>query len=305
MALSRLWTVKRIVNYVQGQLGAIDPIAYVQRYELLNEIQARIASSFYAIVNSAYSTAVVVQEDVTGKLITGTNTGTWTAATSALYSASWSSAPAAGDVGKVVMFAVGTDVYLGFVSSVGTNIFYVEGTNLPATDQTVAEAMVAVSTLSSSVINIAAINVMRSGEQVRIHLESTETDRVTPLGSLEEFKAWRDSALDNRNKIVWTMVGDQILLQKGSSLTTYGTITLRYPRVPTEVDQDTDYVDLPDGALTSLALVMFRKALVDRYGAVSKGDLNAELQAAVAGVYRAYGQNLSAEELEVKIEALK
>lgn len=136
----------------------------------------------------------------------------------------------------------------------------------------------------------------------KIELESSQTDYVEPV-SLIGFRTFRSAAHNSRKKIVYAVSGEIIYIAKGDDLSSYGTITFRYPRVPTLVTADTDLVDLPDGEAVELAIIQLKKILAERYEKQKK-DYKQDVNALVQGLYSSFGVTAEAEEHKSRIKAL-
>ena len=302
MALSRRWTVASMMKHVMAQAAVDDTIAYAQRFELLNLAQQRVVDQFYSLMSHSYMTPVVVTNDTTGKYATAA-TSAFTVATLLLTVTDQSAAFTSDDIGKLVLFRKTTAIYLGIIDAVpsGTTLT-LSGFNLPSTNlATIDEVLICATPPTATYISISGLSIMRIGGQIKMELESTGTTAVEPV-SLEAFRNFRTSAAQNRNKIIWVLSGDQILLKKGASLSSYGTLTLRYPRVPINLTADSDYIDLPDGAATALMVELLKRELLRRFKQL---EPNLEdLALLVKNMYNTFATAVQTEEIEHKTQAL-
>jgi hypothetical protein len=291
-----------MMKHVMAQTAVEDTVAYAQRFELINLAQQRVTDQFYGLMSSSYMTPIVVVNDTTGKYATAA-TATWTAATSLLTVAAQSAAFNSNDLGKLVMFRKTGDIYLGTIETVpsGTTLT-LAGFNLPAANlATIDEVLICPTPPTSTYISLAGLAIMRVGGQIKMELESSSTMATEPL-SLEAFRNFRSSAPQNRNKIVWVLSGDQILLQKGSALSAYGTLTLRYPRVPNNLTADSDYIDLPDGAATALMVELLKRELLRRFKQLEPNM--EDLALLVKNMYNTFATIVQTEEVDQKTQAL-
>jgi hypothetical protein len=158
-------------------------------------------------------------------------------------------------------------------------------------------------TSSANKISLAGIRLGLSGEQVGLILESTGTTALGPV-SEEEVSSFRSSAAQNLKRIVWAFSGDYLLLAKGSSLSTYGTLTLRYPRVPCVPTTDTEYVDLPDGLLMEMGLLKLKSLIALRVGERASPETEAQMQGMVKTLYGQLGIQASLEDIKTKTAAI-
>lgn len=302
MALSRRWTVASMMKHVMAQAAVDDTIAYAQRFELLNLAQQRVIDQFYALMSHSYMTPVVVVNDTTAKYATAA-TSAYTVATTLLAVTDQSAAFDANDIGKLVMFRKTGDVYLGVVDAVpSSTTLTISGFNLPSGNlATIDEVLICPTPPTGTYISLTGLSIMRVGGQIKMELESTATTAVEPL-SLEAYRNFRTTAAQNRNKIVWVLSGDQLLLKKGTSLSSYGTLTLRYPRVPINLTADSDYIDLPDGAATALMVELLKRELLRRFKQL---EPNLEdLALLVKNMYNTFATLVQTEEIEQKTQAL-
>ena len=302
MALSRRWTVASMMKHVMAQAAVDDTIAYAQRFELLNLAQQRVIDQFYALMSHSYMTPVVVVDDTTAKYSTAA-TSTYTLATTLLTVTDQSAAFNANDIGKLVMFRKSTAIYLGVIDAVPTSTtLTLSGFNLPTGDlATIDTVLICATPPTGTYISLTGLSIMRVGGQIKMELESTATNAVEPV-SLEAYRNFRTTAAQNRNKIVWVLSGDQLLLKKGTSLSSYGTLTLRYPRVPINLTADSDYIDLPDGAATALMVELLKRELLRRFKQL---EPNLEdLALLVKNMYNTFATLVQTEEIEQKTQAL-
>ena len=154
----------------------------------------------------------------------------------------------------------------------------------------------------ANAIDISALRIMRSGQQMRMTLFSSVTKDVT-VKQPEEVDSFIASALQNSTKIVWTLVGDKIKLAKGAGLASYG-LTIRYPRVPTLVTADTDLIDLPDGPAPAMLVALVREEVASRINFQVPDTLN-KIETAIRDLYNSFGVAISNEMIKEKANDLK
>ena len=273
-----------------------------EKFNLINRAVEAVVGEFYALMSNDYMTPMVVLDDVIGRYSTAA--GNFYVMSSEV-SITMDSSFASFDVGKLIVFRSGSNVYIGFISAVqSTSTVRVSGDVLPLTDTTVDYCMVAATTISTNVISLSSLSIMRMGQQVRMILESSALpNHVCTPATVEELNMFRTSNRHNLNKIVFAYSGDELLLKKGDSLTNYGTMTLRYPRTPTPVSSDTHYVDIPDSTPIAIAILYLRKLLAQRLKIEIK-PVESEMVSLIGNLLQSYGVTAKMEEIQKKVEAL-
>ena len=303
MSLSRDWTALRFFNLILTDLNKTkNDVSYAQRFELMNKAVATTANTFYDLMSNAYMTPITLLPSTVGR--TYVSGATWTAATNRL-TATMNTSFGSGDVGNLIVFSVGASlVYVGTITQfISTTVVVVSGSNLPLTDQTVSGVLMPATTPTGQVLDITTLRLMRTGQPIKLELETTATIQLEACTSGEIFK-FDTTDPGNANKIVWAYSGDQILLAKGSTLATYGTFTLRYPRIPNALTSDADSIDLPDGAAISISMLLTKSYIAER-GQEKSPDVSAEMEYYIKSMYRTFGQEADAERVKEKVIALK
>jgi hypothetical protein len=302
MALSRLWTAGAFFKHIAAELQVENVIAYAQRLEILNQVQAMVADQLYNALWSSYMTMVVIVPDTAGRYSTAA-TGSFTVASSTL------SVPtitfAGTDVGKLVMFRVSGNVYVAYITAVlSTTDVTLNGSLLPVVDvvASIDEVLVAGSVPTMNSISLATLKIMRTGEQMRLQLYSSQTNNVIPV-SAEDVRVFIPSAPQNLGKIVWSFVGEDIIFAYGNGLTTPGTLSVRYPRIPIPIQSDADYLDLPDGIATQIATLVTKKIISERYGNTPQ-NFAQEMGTLIGEMYKNTGAMATQEEVKSKVQAL-
>jgi hypothetical protein len=303
MGLSRKWQAGAFFQNAIAPLAELDRIqlAWVQRFELINIVQLKVVSAFYAPMAAAYMTPAVLQTDNVANYSIGA--ATWTLASRRLSAPNMQFGFSSTDVGKTVGFRSGASSYLGIIDSfVNTGIVTLTGNALPLTDlASIDDIMTYGTRVSSDIIALAGLSIMRAGDQIKLNLESSATTDVIPV-TLEELQHFKTTDPRHSKAILWCYSGDYLLLR--TALSNYGTLLLRYPRVPQEPFYDTDYLDLPDGPAVDLAMTLLRKLIADRF-LTSKIEMMNEIASGVEAVAQNYGLQVNKEDMKRKVEALK
>lgn len=303
MALSKNWTYAKF--WREAALGKeYDPTGNLEvaRFEIINRAIECVANQFYDLMAIVFMRPVTIVPDTLGRYyVSGAS---WNASLSQL-TATMDTNFGSGDVGKLIVFRVGPLVYDGQVTAfISTTVVTVTGSNLPATNQTVDYVMLVSTTPTGNTIYIGDLKYMRSGQQIRLELESTATQFVKNVSSYE-VRTFRASAGENVDRIVWALSGEEILLAKGSNIATYGTFTLRYPGTPINGTLDAQYIDLPDGAPMEIALLKARLLIAELGGPAAPPDADARMKVYIEMLYKTYAGEVSAETVVEKVKALK
>jgi len=144
---------------------------------------------------------------------------------------------------------------------------------------------------------------MRVGNIVKMEINSTSTNLIDAV-SINDFNRFDPSALQNLSRIVWTYRGEKILLKKGNNVSSWGTLTLRYPRMPIRVKSDGDYIDVPDSPLIDLVIYKLRNMLAQRVS-VALPDETIKLQSLISMLYGSFAKQVPLEEVKNKVQAIQ
>lgn len=304
MSLSRDWNVQDFVNLALTDLGRDkNDVLYAQRFDLVNKAVSTVSNMFYDLMSQAYMTPITILPSTTGR--TYVSGASWNASLQQL-TATMNTPFGSGDVGNYVMFSVGAAlVYFGQITAfISGTVVTIQGNNLPTTNQTVSGVLLAATTPTGTILDISTLRLMRTGQPIKLELETTATIQIEAVTSKEVYK-FDPSDEGNLNKVIWAYSGDQILLAKGNSLSTFGTFTLRYPRIPNKVALDLDQLDLPDGAAIEIGLLLFKRFIQERSDEAPEPNYHAEMEYYIKSLYRTFGEEVSAESIKERVLALK
>ena len=279
----------------------IEPLAF-EKYNLINRTQEMVQGMFADLVGEAYLKETTAVLSTTGKYyVSGAS---WVASTNSL-TATMDTAWASSDVGNLVVFRDGTSVYVGTITSrTSGTVVVLAGDNLPSADiATLEDVLMAATTLTGDSLNISSLRLLRYGTQLNVTIRSTVTDQIETLPR-ESFPKFNTTSPQNRNKIAWMLVGDTVYLSKGSSLSSYGTITIQYPALPTDVTSDSDYVDLLDGNMLQIGIAMLRAKVQRRLSVPIPDEDKRDVRDLVMMLYNSFGQDVKKELVEQKLESL-
>jgi hypothetical protein len=122
--------------------------------------------------------------------------------------------------------------------------------------------------------------------------------------SVAEYATFRRSDRQNWNRMVYAYAGESLLLDKGKLLTTWGTLTLWYPKIPDRPTSDASYIDMPDGAAMALMFPATRARINKRlHNKVDDKDV-AEARQILQQVYAAAGEQATKQELDQRTETV-
>src|SRR5689334_22584320 len=221
----------------------------LQRFELINQSDDAAFSLVYGLFGNAYQRSVRLQVIAQGKY--STVAGLFQAANSsitcvALSNGSMGVGFAKTDEERDLTFRVGGMIYEVTVDKyVSPSTVIVRGNLLPSTDETVDAILMPNSILGSGIVLLTALKINRMSGALKLNLETSVKDAVVDAASLEEYKTFSPTALQNRKRIIYALENERMLLKSG--MTNLGTLTLHYPGVPRPVGADSDEIDLPDG----------------------------------------------------------
>lgn len=307
-ALSRIYTVKDFFDHATRDLKNFpeNNAVYNERFVLVDRASMVAQALFADVVSEAYLDETTAVLSNTGKY--SADTITYTLATKYLTMATvtggnWSST----DEGNMVVFHDGTSVYVGRIAQRISNlVIKVSGDNLPTGDiASVDYVIMAATAPTGDVINLSSLRVLRYGSKLKLDVASDATTVVDSV-TVSAYNKFRSTAQQNLNKIIWTTTGDYLNLKKGWSLGSYGTLTLRYSRLPIQVTADTDYVDLLDGAMAEIGIIILKNILADRVEGVQvdKEKDKESLNKLITALYRAQGGEIAKELKQQKIESI-
>jgi hypothetical protein len=300
MAQSKYWTAKSFWHEATRDAGNLDNIGRYERFDLITRAVQHIGSTFYDLYSNFYMTEQFCYDTNLSKRETGTG-GTYTTATKTLVLNSPSSSITINDIGKLVTFSISTSIYYSYIYSyVSASSFTVLGGVLPSADGTLEDVLILGTTPSGDEISIVDMNVlMNAGIKIEILTSETATVREVSLKEYDNFS----TGGRNKKTIVWCLQGTNIKLKKGSGLSSYGTLTMRFPRIPYSVTLDTDYIDLPDGTPIELG-ILYLKSLVKQRITGKKEIDEQHARQLVSSIYTSTSGMVNEEAIKDKITAI-
>lgn len=292
--LSNDYTAAKVWREAVRELPNAINITSWDKFDVLNRAQ-QIAQGLVAeVVAPRYRKVLVPVFDGASKV--GSSGMSWTAATKTL-TATMSVAFASTDEGKWVDFFNSTDLTVGYGgiidNYVSTTSVVLTGDNLPASDIAIVSNLNVLSTTpAGDVLDISAARVLWSAPKELMKLFSTATNYVRRAESDEDFEQFQSASPQEANAIIWNPVGTSIYLDKGDSLSNYGTFKFHYPSLPTILTLDADYMDVLDGSMVQLTIAITKNLIARRIGEPKKQDNN-ELAMLMQAIFRENGKEIA------------
>lgn len=282
----------------------IGPDIERSKYAIVNSCLQATQFIFSEVVADAYVESLTPLFDDQGKC---SSIGSYDAKTKQLSAtlengAQWSST----DIGGLVVFHADSRSYLATVSArIDGNTVVLAGDNLPQGNLSgINHVIFSGTTLSGVVVNLSTVRMLRVNGMPSLTITSSETKDVFGE-TVMSFNKFRNIGQQNLSKIVWIIVGDYLYFKRGWSLKTYGTITIRYPRLVSEVTCGEDRIDILDGEMVEIAKAILRKIVQERTGATAYSPAeNERLRKHVIGLYRSRGAEIDGPESWNKVKQI-
>jgi hypothetical protein len=305
MRLSRNWDAGTFFKAGFRDIGLDrnSPI-FSERFDLINTAVEKVHGLFEWLIGNSYLTKTSFNSPTVGNHSTS-GTGLFTYATKAVTFSGMRTSFTSADVEKLCVMRINNNLYGAFIDSyTSATAIVIRGQGLPSSVTSTIDWFGIVNSVpSDGEILLTSLNINRTSA-VKIVLESSVTDFVKSA-SIEEYKRFRSASDGDKTKIIYSLSGDTLLLKKGDSLSTFGTMTLYYPRVPYKVTSDTHQLDLPDGACCQIALNRMRISIATR---MNRMDLVKfyydEMYQEVQGLYKSFGAEIDLETIKAKVSSL-
>ncbi len=255
MALSKSWTLASFFRRAQQDLG-LGPgsRSYHDRVLYTNSAVEAAMTPIFPLVARAYFTSATLTQSTTPK----TDTATYSGGQITMDAVSLADS----DVGKTVLFVSGGNVYAGILSGVTSNPLIGTVSLVTAPTDGTSGTVYVVATVAASPVSLSNLRIARIGDTKWPYLEST----VVPQKNIRylpynEFLGFRASSSLNVDNIAYSVLGELLYLNHGTNISSYGTLTYHYPRLPIPVANDTDYIDVPDGAPAEICLIKLKQII--------------------------------------------
>ena len=306
MPQSSEYTAIRFFRENAGKVGLpSNNILWIERFSHINRAIEDSVQLFADVLAPEYMESSVILDDTTGRY--STTTGTFTALTNTI-TITMNTSFSVSDVGKLMAIRVGSAVYFPIITSyVSATSVVVNGNALPSVDSTIQVALLGATHPAGGTIDLSQLRVMWAGQQVKLDLRSTATRNVDFL-TPERLRKFRSASDENKNKIVWSLTGRTMWLDKGANVGTYNVLTLDYPALPEVVITDGQALPINDGPLIGIAGIRLQSilanALVNMGIPAIRQDLRSELMLLVESLYRSMTGTASLETVKQKASAL-
>lgn len=299
MALSLDYTVQTYWTEAlrDAVAGKSVVVADFEKYNLINRSQDNVSGLLYDLGSRSYIDTTTAVPSSTVKYGT---TGSYVVATK-LLTATLNANFLAGDEGNMIVLRSGTNGYLGTIDAINsTTIVRLIGDGLPTSDQASFDTITVLATTpTGSTVSLARLRMMRTGQQIALEVESTVTEEIEVMETIA-LRHFNTTAVQNRNKIAYALSGNSLYFKKGSSLSSYGTITIRYPRVPLRVTADVDYIDIPDGIAVQLGIMNLSTLIARRSNVEVNERTKQEILALTQSLNSMFGRQFNITQLKEK-----
>lgn len=278
------------------------------RLNLINSSVDSVFQLIHGFFGQYYTRQVPLQAQANGKINSGTGSYaystkqlTMTTMTNGTTTVGFSVA----DEGRKAVMRVGGNVWECVIDDyISSTVVQLAGNGLPSSNQTVDSFFIINSVHAVDGIILLTDLRVNALSTVKISLESTASNYVDAL-SIEDFKRWSTTNMNNRNRIAYCYEGNQLMCKIGSSLTNLGSMTLHYPSMPTVVTATTSTVDIPDGIPVLMGIEYLKAKILHREGQIK--DMTPQLakfRSLFGELKSNFGLEVEAEKDKDKIQAI-
>ena len=302
MSLSKSYTAFQMWSEAtQDVRVGVNSSIYVDRLNLINSCVDATFNTLQPLMIKSYQRSAVITKSYVDKRDVG-GSATFNPTTNILHCPAISTGFTVGDVGRyLVGVQAGTASWFGTVVSViGSNDIVISANSPIASTVTLLYVFLPPTTINDDIVNLAGLRINRVIAPVNITLESSLSTTVRPE-TVDGLKSFNVNSDQNRKTIVFALEGETLLLRKGYSLTSYGTLTMHYPAMPTPVTSNNSMVDLPDGSSITLAITALRAKIQKRIG--QPVNVTQEIQSIVASLFQSLTPELQTKKVN-EIESL-
>lgn len=269
MSLSKRYTAIKFFREASRDTNlSANSLLYADRFNMINSVVDGVYTVLYPLMMKSYQRlAILIKQPAAGKY-DNDGAASYASTTQAITVPNINTSLTDSDIGKIVAFRQASSnlSWFGTIETVPTTTsFTVSGNVLPGSDITLAEVLIPGTFVTQDKAILTDLRINRAVAPVNFVLESTATTSVRPV-TREAFDLFNEDAHETKKQIVFILEGESLLLKKGSSLTTYGSLILSYPAMPVPVSLNAQYIDLPDGAPMELALKVLRAKIYTRLG---------------------------------------
>jgi hypothetical protein len=303
MSLSRIYTAASFWREAVRDLGDVIDVPHWEKYNLINRSVRYVSSLFYSLMSNLYMTEVPITSSI-GKYDATPASATYNATTKVVVLGSASASITSDDIGAIVTMRLTSSIYIAVLNSVvSTSSFVVSGLTLPSTNVSgFTEISISGTTVSSDEFSLSSLPIMMTGEQIKIELASTIASITVKAGTQRSIDVFRPSAQQNLKTILWALNGDKVSLTKGDSVVSYNLI-VRYPRVPTDVSTDAEYIDLPDGMAIEIGIIYLKGLIKQRLTGKKEID-EGQIQRLIQQLFTEFNQTYSEQIVKEKAQQI-
>lgn len=154
----------------------------------------------------------------------------------------------------------------------------------------------------SNQVDLSSLSIMKAGKEIGITVASDAVRRgfLHPVGP-EVFKSWNPSNFHNKNLGVFLYHHNTLTVRFGTEVVPPASVEVWYTRLPTGVENDSDNIDLPEGAPTELAILKTKQFIVERVG--KEQNFSDEIRVLIRQLYEQFEFLADKRELEKHIQA--
>jgi hypothetical protein len=303
MPLSRDYTVALAWQQAKRDLGDVDvnQIPEWEMFDLVNRAIQTVIGQFVDLVIPSYITEIAIVDNSDGAY-DESGTSTYVSATKTVTLSSGSRGITSADIGKMVIMRSGTSIYAVKLKTVtSTSIFTVEGSPLPSSNVTLNTVIISGKTAGNNVISLAGLRIMRNGQNIEFELSSTATTNTEAV-TQKEVDTFQTGGT-NSKKLVWCFTGDNINFDYGSGLSSAGTLTLRYPKLPDWAVTLTENIDMPDGIAIEI-MILYLRGLIQQRMFGKKENTENQMANLIQRMYQVFGGEVTMQVIKDNAKAL-
>lgn len=262
---------------------------------LVNSAIDGVFQIIHPLLGNSFLRAVRILGNTHGKYSTATGSFDPATAILTMTSISWG----VKDRDREINMRVGTHIYVCYVKRwVSVSSVSLYGETLPTVNVTVDSVTVANTIPDSSIVVIKDSIRINHASTIKLNIVSSNTKFVDAV-SVDDFRTFSSSTIDNRKRIVWTYQDGRINVKYGDSLASVGSMTLYFPAMPNAVLTVDDEIDLPDGFAVLCAIELLKTKILQRSGQP------ADVAGMIAKVSSLYAQQAKASGVEIETEAIE
>jgi hypothetical protein len=160
-------------------------------------------------------------------------------------------------------------------------------------------------TVTAGRIDLSPYRVARVGNETDFVVLARKGNRIVTAepNTLEGIAMFVPSLFQNKWKIIYAYVDNQLFVGVGDELYSGVEIVLYYPRMPIPASADASNIDIPDGTPMEIAIKKAKHIVFERLGGEVR-DYSQQLSRLIQDMYTSFGTRLTKEQLEEHIKGL-